>query len=214
MGNFLKWAIIICIAAISLFIIFITLQKPEYNIISLGSFIVLALTLIALIFYAFDTNTIARITKLKWEQESVLSATYTIEMYTGTVNSDKVLFRLTNPSKTFIKAKVNCNFKINGKSVNFSKPYSGEEIWILFPHQVSQGWFRISDILKLDNKTIENMKTEYQDNNRSTQLTMDLEIEFRDEFGQKRSLPKRRHFFEFKNWLWIPELTTNETWDD
>jgi len=36
----------------------------------------LALTLIALIFYAYDTNLLASISKLKWERETVLSTTY------------------------------------------------------------------------------------------------------------------------------------------
>jgi len=89
----------------------------------------------------------------------------------------------------------------------YTPPYIGKEIWVLFPQQMSQGWFEIDTLLKQKGKNIRTMINEYNQENVGQQLTMNLELEFWDELGSNRTLPTRRHYFDFDNWAWIPQLT-------
>jgi hypothetical protein len=64
-----------------------------------------------------------------------------------------------------------------------------------------------ADVVKIEKGT------ETSAANRDTQLTMDLEMKFRDELGRSYRLPSRRHFFEFATGRWIPALTGfDPTW--
>jgi hypothetical protein len=84
--------------------------------------------------------------------------------------------------------------------------YDGQERWLLFPQQVSQGWFEIERLLQQQGKNVAAMRAECTEANRETQLTMMLELEFQDELGALRTLPPRRHYFDFERWAWIPQL--------
>ncbi len=55
------------------------------------------------------------------------------------------------------------------------------------------------------------MKMERTQANRKEQLTMELEIKFRDETGEEKELPTRRHFFDFEREDWVPEITKKNT---
>jgi carbonic anhydrase len=48
--------------------------------------------------------------------------------------------------------------------------------------------------------------------NETEQLTMDLEIEFRNELNERRLLPQRRHYFDFGGWCWIPVVSQKDDW--
>jgi len=84
--------------------------------------------------------------------------------------------------------------------------YSGEENWLLYPHQGSQGWFEVESLLQQQGKNVKAMQTEIREENRKRQLTMILELTFWDEFGATRTLPPRPHYFDFKRWAWISSL--------
>jgi hypothetical protein len=75
---------------------------------------------------------------------------------------------------------------------------------MLFPQQVSQGWFEIERLLQNKGKTVKSMISEHSQVNSEQQLTMFLELEFFDELG---GLPGRLHYFDFDRWAWIPHLT-------
>lgn len=75
----------------------------------------------------------------------------------------------------------------------------------MFPQQVSQRVFLIPALVQQKGKSVDEMRLEYTLENARKQLTMFLELEFQDEFGIKRILPGRPHFFEFGLWQWIPE---------
>lgn len=191
-----------------------------------GTFIVLTLTLLALLRYGYDTYTMASVSKMRWDEESILGAYYqmTMAVWTGKYDappniieldgfqvSERVLFTLLNDSKAFLHVRVWCNFKIYGEPVDFRDEYCGREIWNVYPKQQSTGWFLLSQVLDLKRKTIANMIEERTDENRKQQLTMDLRLEYQaPELGRSRELPARRHFFDFKQWSWIPELTFRE----
>lgn len=171
-----------------------------------GTLIVLAITLAAIIKYALDTNRIANATEQKWEQEMKPKLLYEI-VVDSQEKADKFAFRLMNPTDYMIDANVNCNFRIYGEPVKYDPAYDGTSTWGLFPHQISQGTITLSGVLAKKGKNPQQMTEERNASNASEQLTMDLEIDFKNEVGRNGRIPSRRHHFDFERWIWIPQLT-------
>jgi hypothetical protein len=119
----------------------------------------------------------------------------------------RTLFRLHNPSTLLVRATVACNFRVYGEPVDAGPAYDGKDAWLLFPHQVSQGWFEVETVVQAKGKSVATMIAERTPSNATNQLTMALELKFSDELGSERKLPPRRHYFDFDRWAWIPHLT-------
>lgn len=213
MRKLILWGTVILIIFCSGYITKLALVKPSKDIIEIGTFVALSLTLIALIFYAFDTNRLASIGKLRWERESVLNAIYEMLGIEDKGKAGRIIFRITNPSTLIIRAKVWCEIKVYGTSVIANDDFNGTNTWLVFPQQTSQGWYEIAPLLEQQGKTPQQMIQEYSSGNRRTQLTLDLTIEFRDELGNRRRLPTRKHYFAFNEWRWIPVLTERDEWE-
>jgi len=175
--------------------------------LTISNFVVLALTLIVLVFYAYDTNSIARVTRERWLRDGVLSTTYAMQLTGEKGQNGRTLFRLHNPSTLVVRATVACNFRIYGEPIKAGPAYDGKDVWLLFPQQVSQGWFDINSLLQAKGKSVATMMAEHTAANANDQLTMQLELEFWDELGGKRKLPTRPYYFDFERWAWIPQLT-------
>lgn len=56
------------------------LASPDPDIVQLGSLAVITLTLVVLVWYAYDTNTIARVTRDRWVREGTLATAYDLTM--------------------------------------------------------------------------------------------------------------------------------------
>ena len=194
-------------------VLYWSFSNSQINIIEKGTFMVLTITLVALICYAYDTNRMTNIAQLKWEQENILKATYYMEGTNDKGGAGRILFGINNSQSTLmLRAKIKCNFKVYNVPVEYSDDFNGVDTWYVFPQQISQGWYEIEPMLKKNGKTIEDMCQEYSENNRKQQLTMDLEIVFRDELKKERILALRRHYFAFNDWKWIPVLTKKDDW--
>ena len=180
--------------------------SQDINILAIGNFIVLCFTLIVLVFYAYDTNAIARVTKERWMREGVLSTTYSLPLLGEKGRVGRTLVQLNNPSTLIVRARVAFNFRIYGEPVTAGPLYDGKDVWLLFPQQMSQGWFEIESLLQKKGKTVAALIAECTPANRKEQLTMMLELEFWDELGARRKLPARQHWFDFERWSWIPQL--------
>jgi hypothetical protein len=180
------------------------------SVLAIGTFVVLALTLITLMWYAFDTNSIARVTRERWSREGVLSTTYSMDLTGQKGDPGRTLFRLHNPSQLLVKATVACNLRIYGDPVEISELYDGKDVWVLFPQQNCQGWFELAALLSKKGRTVAQMMAERTPDNQKHQLTMDLSLHFQDELGATRRLPKRLHYFDFERWSWIPRLGERE----
>jgi len=48
-----------------------------------------------------------------------------------------------------LRAKVWCHLQLYGQLVEISDDYNGQNAWYIFPQQISQGWFEITDILAM-----------------------------------------------------------------
>lgn len=194
-------------AIVCAFVTWRELALAQPRVIELGNLIVLTMTLVVLVWYAYDTNTIARVTRERWEREGVLATTYNLMMATTLVgDSGRTLFQLFNKSHLVVRTQAAFNFKVYGHPVKAGPLYDGEENWVLYPQQMSQGWFEIESLLKHQGKSVAVMQSEVSEENRKLQLTMTLTLKFWDEFGVTRELPPRPHYFDFKRWAWIPNL--------
>ncbi len=128
---------------------------PPTDALALGNFLILALTLIVLVWYAYDTNSIARVARERWMREGVLSATYSMELIGNRGEAGRTLFRIHNPSTLLVRATVACNFRIYGDLIKAGPAYDGEDVWLVFPQQMSQGWFEIESLLQKKEKVLQ-----------------------------------------------------------
>ena len=203
--------IIILMLAVAAYVSYCSAYVFDESILSIATFIVLTLTLIALIIYAYDANLIASMARARWEREHILESYYSMTIVPRKDNNKgRTLFLVGNPSTLMLRAKIWCNLQFDGQSVDISDDYNGQNTWYIFPQQIGQGWFEIADVLAKKGKTMEALINETTE--ASEQLTMDLEIEFRNELDIRRRLPLRRHYFDFKDWQWIPEVTKKDEW--
>jgi hypothetical protein len=205
--------IIIVMLTVAAYVSYCSAYIFDESMLNIATFVVLTLTLVALIIYAYDTNLIASMARARWEREHILESYYSMTLVPRKDNDrGRTIFLIGNPSTLMLRAKVWCHLQLNGESVEIDDDYNGQNTWYIFPQQISQGWFEIADILAKKGKTIESMTIEASEADHSKQLTMDLEIEFRNELDIRRRLPLRRHCFDCKDWQWIPDITKQDEW--
>ena len=201
----------VLVVALTMLVTWKSWGSLDTTALDLGTFVVLALTLVVLTWYAYDTNSIARITRDRWMREGVLATSYSIELVGNKGQAGRTLVRIHNPSPLVVRARVNFNFRVYGDPVESKSLYDGKEIWLIFPQQVSQGWFEVEDIVQRKGKTVSAMIAERTAVNSADQLSAVLELEFWDELGANRRLPARPHYFDFDRWAWIPRLADVNT---
>jgi hypothetical protein len=205
--------IIIVMLTVAAYVSYCSAYIFDESMLNIATFLVLTLTLIALIIYAYDTNLIASMVRARWEREHILESYYSMTLVSRKDNDrGRTIFLIGNPSTLMLRAKVWCHLQLDGELVEIDDDYNGRNTWYIFPQQISQGWFEIADILAKKGKTIESMIIETSEADHSKQLTMDLEIEFRNELDIRRRLPLRRHYFDCKDWQWIPDITKKDEW--
>ena len=210
MNKGLLWVIVGLILLGACAVVVLSVGASGVRLLDIGTFAFVALTLTALVFYANDTNRLTRLTQSKWARETLLDATYEMVGQNDKGGPGRIFFSLNNPSRLIIRAKVWAVFMVYGAKVDPGDPYNGTNTWVLFPQQISQGWYSIEDLVKQQGKSISQMISECSPQNKMTQLTLDLTIEFRDELANARRLPTRRHFFSFDDWVWVPDLTRKD----
>lgn len=185
-------------------------SEVDVDYIEVGTLVLLVGTFVGLVVYANDTHRMTKIQEERWEAETIPVLYYGIELRNSQDRS--YWFLLTNPSPIyFIEARVNLNLKVYGEAVEYSDAYNGKDKWFLFPNQFSKGWFSIDGILGKKGKSFSKTKEERTNDNVREQLTMDLEYKLRcRETGKSRDIPRRRHYFDFEEEVWVPELIVKE----
>jgi hypothetical protein len=63
----------VAVAVIAAFVVWNAWPSQDANLLAIGNFVVLTLTLIVLVWYAYNTNSIAHVTLQRWQREGVLS---------------------------------------------------------------------------------------------------------------------------------------------
>jgi len=203
-----KFLLFVClISAVTISSVFLGHSNNPYGYLEAGGLVILAITLVVIARYAWDTHRIANATEQKWEEELKPRLYYEMYVDPSEKQSDRVAFRLINPTDYIIDASVNCNFKIYGETMRYAGAYDGTETWVVYPHQISQGLFKVDELLAKKGKSREQMIKEKNQSNSMEQLTMDLEITFKSETGRTGKYPSRHHYFDFERWIWVPFLT-------
>ena len=194
-------------AVICAFVIWHELKTPDPQIADLGTLVVLTLTLIVLVWYAYDTNSIAQITHQRWAREAVLATNFELlNPDPSAGDSGRSIVRFHNRSSLVVHAIANFNFKVYGKPVTAGDLYDGNADWLIFPYQQLERSFEIESLLKQQASTMALIRSEASEENRTLQLTMALNLRFWDELGAERTLPPRRAYFDFAQRAWIPSL--------
>jgi hypothetical protein len=196
----------IAVLAFAAFVVWQAATTKQPDTLQIGNFVVLAFTLVVLVWYAYDTNAIARATRERWAREGVLGTTYGLQLVGEKGDAGRTLVQIHNPSTLVVRARLACNFRVYGEPITAGPLYDGQDVWLVFPQQVSQGWFELDALLQQKGKTVASVASELTPANRRVQLTMNLDLEFWDELGASRKLPARQHYFDFERWAWIPEL--------
>lgn len=115
------------------------LRAPSPRPVELSSLVILTVTLIVLVWYAYDTNQIARATSDRWLREGVLSTAYNLAMPGASVGDvGRILVQIANGSPLVVKARINFNFRVYGQPVSAGSLCDGQEPWLLYPNQMSQ----------------------------------------------------------------------------
>ncbi len=78
-------------------------RSSNPDILQIGNFLALALTLVVLIWYAHDTNVMARVAQERWMREGVLGTTYSMQLLGGKADAGRTLFQLQNPSTLVVR---------------------------------------------------------------------------------------------------------------
>jgi hypothetical protein len=170
------------VVLIAICIIWLKAGQPDADILSIGTFAVLSLTLVVLVWYAYDRYSIARFTRDRWRREGVLGTSYGFDLVGAKGTSGRTLVKLSNPSPLLVWVKINCNFRLYGEPVRYGELYDGARRWLLFPQQFSQGWFELETLVQMKDKAVAAMMSESTAANRRQQL-MTAEPEFWGELG-------------------------------
>lgn len=166
--------------------------------------LVLALTLIVLIFYAFFTFKL-------WEvqdRQTVPTVSCWLE-YRAPARDTR--FKIVNTSKGNVVAYVNLNAKVYGQVVDFSDYYNGKTPWYLTPGELVDGHFLIDTLLSKVGQTFQQMKANRNPSNQDIQLTLAINVNFSLLKGNKPieplyENPTKKYHFNFDAEVWVYDV--------
>jgi len=180
--------------------------------VDLASAWILAATLIVLLWYAYDTNRMANAAAERQKREELLPVSWHLRLVPEHLRG-RTMVTMTNGTMQVVKARLNLNLMVDGKPVTVGALYDGTQRWLLFPGFDQQGWFEIEDALDKVATSFETMRAAAAGGTQPHRLTLFVEFECWDEFGQHRRLPAWSHYFDFKRHAWIPALGEQERGD-
>jgi len=70
--------IIVVMLLVAAYVSYCSAYVLDDNILNIATFVVLTMTLIALIIYAYDTNLLASMDRARWEREHILESYYSM----------------------------------------------------------------------------------------------------------------------------------------
>ena len=169
-------------------------EPKEVDYVSIGTLIILSLTLLVLIQYAYDTNRVANITR-----DFNLTPNVMLKLSSTLLTNKEydIGFDLLNQSSFYVKAFVNVELKCYNDSINISNDvYYGKRPWILPPNAFVHGHFHLNDnLLKPSNRTIAELKQKGEDINA---LSMKVKINCTSIHNIDLKIPEIKYHFVFK----------------
>ena len=189
--------LLIAILLISV-IVSIVLLLYDINILWAVADIALVITLVAVVFYVYYTYLLAKETwtpsasfQFKQKRTDVFHFDFSIKSY----------------SKSSLECWCNLNATVNGKPVSLTGFYANQSPVLLQPFGEFDGHFDIRPLLAQVNYTINQMKKEYEENNKKGQLYFDIEFYY-SPIGQKKKVhnPTQPYFFDFDRLMLIKDF--------
>ncbi|HMM74864.1 MAG TPA: hypothetical protein PJ986_04080 [Gammaproteobacteria bacterium] len=177
--------------------------------VDLASAWILAATLVVLLWYAFDTNRMANATSERQKREGLLPVSWSLRLISDHPRG-RTMVTMSNGTMQVVKARLNLNVKVAGQPVSVGALYDGTQRWLLFPGFEQRGWFEIEGALDKASTSLATMRATVTESTRTCALTLFVEFECWDEFGQHRRLPAWPHYFDFERNQWIPSLGEQE----
>lgn len=170
------------------------LCSTPIDYIRIGTLIVLGLTLIAVIQYAFDTN---RMIDLQQRVHLTPQVVHQISAIDLGNNEFDIGFDLVNHSSYYVEATVNVRLESFGVEIRIpDNVYYGARPWVLPPHSNVHGHFKLNDgLLQLANRTMADLRRMSRDEN---MLTLVIErIQCTIPHGIPLKIPAIRYHFVF-----------------
>ena len=182
----------------------------------IAQYIILFLTLIAVLFYAFFTLQILEVEKdvSIWNQNPVLVSSIRPKLETYIMNDGKsdfkTFFSIRNVSRVHAIAKINIRPQVgdNEKEATSNDKYSGKRWWYVPAHQSITGWFPVREIL-------ESVKTDIcAFESKSIPLKLSIKVIYKrwEQRGEKQMLgnPPQIWYYDHSKGYWVHEPTTSE----
>ena len=187
---------ILLVIIFAIFFVIKSLESEPVNYVSIGTLIILAVTLIVLIQYAYDTNRIANIT-----QEFNLTPNVMHRISSANLSNKEIDigFDLLNQSNFYVKAYVNVELKCYKDTLIIPNDvYYGKKPWNLPPNAFVHGHFHLNDVLLKDShRTIEELKQKGED---GKALTMKVNIMCTSSHGIELAIPEIKYHHQGNNY--------------
>jgi hypothetical protein len=208
---FIKKYLIVTLSLLA--IIVLTILKI-YSVINFYSDGILIVTALIILWYTFETATIAKISEEN--QLRLKSPSVFCYVYTNPQDSSDTKIKLSNQSTYPVAVKLNCNFKMDGKDFDFSPAYNGQHYWNLQYNEIKEGHFSWLDLLKHQG-IISSKEANIFRKLRTKELvpdppnlSMDIEIYCINEMGIKGYYPPIHYDYNYHRSIWIPILTSEK----
>ena len=156
--------------------------------VSEGTFIILSLTLVAVVWYTYFTRLLAT----KKDEVTVVATIH----YVPEARDLRVFVK--NPTNRYAKTRIWVNVKVYGEDTDLGPEYSGQTIWHLTPQFEIDGHFSLDNPLRQAGKSFDAMVTEACEEDVTKQLQLRLKVEWEDEDGEVGKLPERCWYFDFR----------------
>lgn len=180
----------------------------------LAQYVVLGLTLIVVLVYAYFTYRSFEVhrAEFQWSQNPVLVSVLRQDLNRYIRRDGKVDFQtflyVENLGITHAVAKININPKIDGRSASSNDAYNGKRWWYVPGRKKIMGWFAFLEILESVNINLEDFEQK--------QFSFRLEIKIvYKKWEQKQEKPMLEnpsdvYYYDHNKKIWIPEITTSE----
>lgn len=174
------------------------------DITNLGNLIIIGITLIVLMIYAYDTNRIANI------QQNIFYTPNVVHQLTATEMNDGIFdigLDLINTSSFYVESLVNVRIKCyNDELFIQNDVYYGKKPWNLPPFSKVHGHFDLNDqLLAKAHRTLSEIRKISED---SELLTMSILIKCTSHHGIELKCPEIKYHFVFDRNI------NNRKWSD
>lgn len=169
------------------------------NPIATGTFVILGVTLIVIMIYAYDTNRLANLQQNIYLTPNVIHQIDLIEVNEKNIN---VGLDLINFSNFYVSALTFVQLKCFEQELFIpNEIYYGKSAWNLPPNLKVHGHFTVNDdFLKPANINVDELRKAADD---PKALSLNIKINCKSIHGIELSIPETKYFYSFKRKTWV-----------